>query len=151
MLPGKVLPGAEERTKILIEKCHAEGLRRLFGDFFHQIVLLVGADEEAGGKAVEALRLGHFRGAEEAHLVALDAPPRNILCHRPDEGAKAVVILLDEGHADLLEVVPHGVAPGAVLGEGVDVGVIPEACDVVPLSLQIGQGAVGAGRAADVQ
>src|SRR5699024_821491 len=93
----------------------------------------------------------HLGGAHQAHLVAFDAPAGDIGGHLPDEGPEAVVVLLNQRQPDLLEVVPDRVPAAAVLGEGMDIGIIPEAGDLVSLLLEGRDGPVGAGSAADVQ
>ncbi len=66
----------------------------------HQLMLLVGRDEEAGGKGLEAVFRGVLRRSEETHLVALDAALVNILRHSPDKGPQAVVVPFRQGQAD---------------------------------------------------
>ena len=119
--------------------------------FPHQLMLLVGADEQRRGEGIEAALLGLAGRLEQAELIALDAAVLDILRHRPDEGAQAVVIALDQGQVDGLGVFPQAIAAGAVLGKGMDIGIVPEAGDLQSVAPQDIDALVGAGSAADVQ
>ena len=54
MLPGEILTGPEIGAEIPVEEFHAEFMGGPLGNLPHQLVVLVGADEQAGGEAVEA-------------------------------------------------------------------------------------------------
>ena len=97
MFPGKLLSGAEIGAEIPVQELHAVLRRRPLGHLPHQLVLLVGADEQGGRKAVEAALGGLTGSLKQAHFVAFDAPPRNVLHHRPDKGAQTVIVADDQG------------------------------------------------------
>ena len=54
MLPGEILSVLEIGPEIPVQKLHPELRSCPFGSFLHQFMVLVGADKEAGGEAVEA-------------------------------------------------------------------------------------------------
>ena len=78
------------------------------------------------GKAVEAPFGSGPGGFKEPHFVALSAPVADILRHHPDKGPQSIVVFHDQGQFDLPGVTFQTVAPGPVLGDRVDIGIIPE-------------------------
>ena len=102
-------------------------------------------------KAVETQFLCLLCRLKEPDLVALAAAVCDILRHSPDERPQGIVILLDQGQVDGLGILPEAVAPGAVLGKGMDIGVVPETADIKPLSAKRVDTLIGTGGAADVQ
>ena len=75
----------------------------------------------------------------------------DVLRYRPDKGTQAVIILFDELQVDALGVVPQTISPGAVLGEGMNVGIVPEAGDLIVVGPQNINALIGTGGAADVK
>ena len=116
-----------------------------------QLVVLIWGDKEAGAEAVEAVLGGVLRRGKEPHFVALHAAALNVLRHRPDKGPQAVVVLLHQGQGDGGGVVPQAVPAGPVLREGVDVGVVPVAHQLLAVPAQLVDTHIGAGRTADMQ
>ena len=147
-LPGLFLTGAEIGAEVAVLEFDAVRKGGPLGHLPHELVVLVGGNKQRGGKAVEATLGGSSCGLKQAHLIALDAAVGNILRHLPDEGAQGVVIALDQGQVDGGAVVPQAVAAGAVLGEGMDVGILPIGGDVEAVGLQNLDALVGAGSAA---
>jgi len=149
-LPRAGLAVAEHGAEVLIIKPDAVFLRRAGGDVLQKLMVLIGADEQRRRKRVKAALLCLPRRLKQAHLVALDAAVRNVVRHRPHKGPQAVFILHGERQRDGFGVFLQAVAPGTVLGEGVDVRVVPEAGQVDPVRAQRVDRHVRAGRAADV-
>ena len=113
--------------------------------FPHQLVILIGADEEGGSEGIEAAFSRLTGGVEKAHLIALDAATADVFRNLPDEGPQAVIVPLDEGQFDFLGVLPDAVAAGAVLGEGMDIGVVPVAGNLEAVGAEHIDGLVGTG------
>jgi hypothetical protein len=90
-------------------------------------MILIGADEQAGGEAVKAPFRRLSGGFKQPQAVAFDTAVLNILRHRPNERPQTVVIFLNQGQTDGLGIVPDTVPPGTVFRKGVDVGIIPKA------------------------
>ena len=151
MLPGEGLTVLKIGTEIPVEEVYAKFGGGTLGGLPHQLVILVGADEQGGGEAVEAQFFGLFRRLKQPDLVALAAAIPDILSHSPDERPQGVVILLDEGQVDGLGVLAQAVAPGAIFGEGMDVGIEPEAADFDFIPPEHLNALVGTGRTANVQ
>ena len=149
-LPRTGLPVAEHGAEVLIVKLHAVFLARAVGHVAHQLVLLIGADEERGRERVEAALLRHPCRLEKAHLVALDAAARNVVRYSADKRPQAIVVAHEQRQADGLCVFLQAVAPGAVFGEGMDIRIIPVAGQVDPVGAQRVDGHVCAWRAADM-
>ena len=86
----------EVGAEVPVEKFHTvlKGgpLRRLA----HQLVVLVGADKQAGSERVKAQFLGLPGGFEKAHLIAFAAAVFDILGNRPHEGPQAVIVPFNE-------------------------------------------------------
>jgi hypothetical protein len=114
-------------------------------------VILIGADEKAGCKAVEAAFLGLLRCLEQAKLVTLAAAVFDILCHGTDEGPQGIVIFLDQTQIDGFGVFPQAISSGPVLRKGVDIGVEPKAGDLNFIGTQHLNALIGAGGAADME
>ena len=100
---------------------------QLFPGLENQGGVLVGAYRQCGAEGVKPVLGGVAGGLVQPDGVAVATAVFDVGRHRLDEGAKAVLVLLHQSQADGLGVFPEAVAPGAVLGEGVDVGVVPEA------------------------
>ena len=90
-------------------------------------MVLVGGDEQGGGKAVKAVLGGIPGRLLHPHPVAVGAPAVDVPRHGGDEGPQVVGPADDQLKIDLAGVVLQGVLPGLVLGVGVDIGVEPEA------------------------
>ena len=149
-LPRTGLAVAEHGAEILIIKFHAVFLRRAVGHVAHQLVLLIGADEQRRRKRVEpALLRGPCR-LKKAHFVAFDAPARDIAGYLAHEWPQAVIVAHEKGQLDGLRVFLQAVPPGAVFGKGMDVGIVPVAGQVDPIRAQRVDRHIRAGRAADV-
>ena len=151
MLPGEILTGLEIGTEVPVQKFHAVLCSSSFCGFPHQFVVLVGADEQAGGKTVKTALLSLLCCFKQPHFVAFAAAMGNILCHLPDKGAQSVIIFFNQGQFDTFGIAPQAVPPLPVLGKWVDVGVIPKAGHFDFVARQHLNALVGAGGAADVQ
>jgi len=151
LFPGVFLPGSEIGAEIPVQKFYAEFCRRSFCGLPHQLVVLIGTDEQAGGKTVKTAFGCLFCSLKKPHLVALAAPIANVLCHCPDKGPEGVIVLFNQRQVDGGGVLPEGVPPGPVLGKGVDIGVIPKAGDLYFVTAQHLDALIGAGGAADMQ
>ena len=151
MLPGEVLARPKIGSEIPIEKLYPEFLRRPFRRFPHELMVLVGADEQGGGKGVKAAFRRHLGSSQKAHFIALAAAVGDVLRHRTDKGAQSVLIPFNELQIDLGGIVPQTVATGTVLRKGVDIGVVPEARDLQAVGAQHLNALVGTGGAADMQ
>jgi hypothetical protein len=75
----------------------------------------------------------------------------NILCNSADEGTQGIVIFFNEGKGNLLGVTPQAISSCPVLGEGVDVGIVPKTGHIKPVSTQNLNALVGARGAANMQ
>ena len=149
-LPRTGLAVAEHGAEILIIKFHAVFLRRAVGHVAHQLVLLIGADEQRRRKRVEpALLRGPCR-LKKAHFVAFDAPARDIAGYLAHKWPQAVIVAHEKGQLDGLRVFLQAVPPGAVFGKGMNVGVIPVSGQIDPIRAQRVDRHIRAGRAADV-
>ena len=95
---------AEQRAKVLIVKLHAVCLARAVGDVTHQLMLLVGADEQRRGKRIEAALLCHARRLKKPHLIALDAASGDIVRDCPDKRTKPVIVAHQKRQADGLRI-----------------------------------------------
>ena len=113
-------------------------------------MLLVGADKKRGREGIKAALLRHARRLEQTHFIAFDAAAGDILRDRADEGPQAVVVAHQKRQPDGFRVLLQTVAPGAVLGEGMDIRIIPVAGQVDPVGAQRVDGHVCAWRAADM-
>ena len=151
MLSGEGLAVPEVGAEVSVEEIHAVFAGGTLCHLPHQLVVLVGADEQGRGEGVEAALGGLPGSLEEAHLVALDAAAGNIGGHLPDEGPQAVVVPLDEGQFDGLGVVPDAVAAGTVLSEGMDVGIVPESRHLQAVAPENLDGLIGTGSTTNVQ
>ena len=151
MFPGEVLPVPEVGSEIPVQEVHAVFFGCPLRYLPHEIMFLVGADEQRGCKAVEA-PLRRLPGRlKQPHLIALDAPAGNVLRHRPDKGPQTVVVALDQGQFNLLGILPQAIAPGPVFRKGMNVGIIPEPRHVEAVFAQYLDGLIGAGSAADME
>ena len=151
MFSCKGLACLEHFPEIPVQKRHAVFCGGPLCHILHQLMILIGADKQGGCEAVEALFFGRFCGLEQAHLVAFDAAVGNVFRHFPHERTQSVVVLLNEGKTDFLGVLPQAVSSGPVFGEGVDVGIIPEAGHIDVFTFQHLNALVGAGGAADMK
>ena len=149
-LAGALLPGAEERPEVAVEKPDMELVGGAFGNLAHQLVLLIRADEERGGEAVKAARGGGLGSGKQTELVAFHAAIGQIVRNGADEGAQGVFVALEQRQTDRCGIFAHAVAPCAVFREGVDIRVVPEARQLDALLTQRVDALIGAGRAADV-
>ena len=113
-------------------------------------MLLIGADEQRGGKAVKAVFGGEPGRLLQPHRVAVAAAVVDILCYRAAEVPQAVVLLHDQLHADGGRIGHQRVPPGLVLLIGVDIGVEPVGHRLDPLAAQLVDAGHRAGRAAGV-
>ena len=77
---------------------------RAAGDVTHQLMLLVGADEQRRGKRIEAALLCHARRLKKPHLIALDAAPGDIVRNRADKRTQAIIIAHEKRKIDRLRV-----------------------------------------------
>ena len=102
-LPRALLAVAEHGAEVLIVELDAVFLRRAVADIAHQLMLLIGADEQRGRERVKAALLRHPRRLEKAHLIAFDAAAGDILRDRADEGPQAVVVALDQEQQNTLK------------------------------------------------
>ena len=114
-------------------------------------MILIGADEQAGREAVEAAFRGLTGCLKQPHLIAFDAPSGNIRGNLPDKRTQTVVVALNQGQVDGGGIFSNRIAPGPVLGKGVDIGIIPESRDLKTVGAQNLNGLIGAGRAADMK
>ena len=114
-------------------------------------MVLVGADEQRRGEGVEAVRSGTLGGGIQTHFVALDAAVGNVLGHGAHKGAQGVFVALEQRQLHAYRVFAQAVAACAVLGEGMDIRVVPEARQAVAVAAQHVDALVGAGRTADMQ
>ena len=112
---------------------------------------MVGAYGEGGAEGVEAVLGGVPGGFRQAAGVAVAAAAVDVAAHRLHEGPQAVLVLHHQLQADGLGVVGEAVAAGAVLGEGVDVGVVPKARGLDALGAQLLDAGHRAGGTADVE
>ena len=99
-------------------------------------MLLIGADEQRGRERVKAALLRRAGRLKQAHLVALDAPARDILRDLTHERPQAVIVAHEQRQIDRLRVFLQTVAPGAVFGERMDVRVVPIPRQLHPLRTQ---------------
>ena len=83
--------------------------------------------------------------------VAVGAPAVNIVTHRLDKGAQAVLILHHKLQADGFGVIGETVPPGPVFREGVNVGIIPEAGGFNALFPELLDTGHGTGGTADME
>jgi len=96
-----LLPGTESRTKIPVDKRRPIGHGRPFGDSTEAIMLLIGTDEQCGGKPVKVM-LGRVSGrCLHPHAVANVASVVKILSHR-----------LQKRPQPIKSPVIHGLQPG---------------------------------------
>ena len=114
-------------------------------------MVLIGADEQRGGEVREAVLRGIARGGAHAQPVTHGAAPVKIAPDRLQEGPQAVSALHHQRKADLFRIVDQRVAAHAELRERVDVGIVPEAHGLDPLSAQRFNAHDGARGAADMQ
>ena len=73
-------------------------------------MILIGADEQAGCKAVEAIFFGSFGSLKQAHLIAFDAAVCDIFSYFSYKGPQGIVIIFNKGQLDDLGVFPHSFA-----------------------------------------
>lgn len=102
----------------------------------HQFVLLVGADEQRRGESVKTVLSGVQGSLPESKVITLGAPMVDVLSDGPDKGPQTVVVLLMERQCDFSSIFPETVSPGPVFGEGVNIGVVPEALRLDALQAQ---------------
>ena len=150
MVPGKLLPLPEEGAEIPVQEFHAVLPAHGPGHGADGLVVLVGADEQGGGEAVKAVLGGIAGGLLHPHPVAVGAAAVDVVGYMLDELAQAVVIDYHQREGDLPGIVLQAGFSAAVLGIGVDIGIVPEAGQLDALLPQGGDGAVGAGGAADM-
>ena len=150
MLPGEFLSRLEQGAEIPVKEFHAVARPHGLGGGPDGLVVLIGGDEQGGGEAVKAMLGGIAGGLLHPHLIAVGAPPVDVVRHMSDEAAQVIGPADDQFHSDLLGILLQGVLPGLVLGIGVDIGVEPEASDPDPLLTEGSDGPVGAGCAADM-
>ena len=106
---------------------------QLIADFAYKFMLLVGADEQGGGEGTEAHFAGGFRRFRQTKVEAVPAAPGFM----PDDSAEVFnhVITLgnNQGQVHLLSQGLHCFQTALVLRKGVNIWVIPEGADLVPL------------------
>ena len=150
MLPGELLPGLEQGAEVPVQKLHPVFLPHSLGGNPDGLVVLIGGDEQGGGKGVVPVFGGIPGGLLHPHPVAVGAPAVDVVRHIGNESAQVIGAADDELHPDLLGVLLQGALPGLILGIGVDIGVEPEPGDGEPLRPQQVDGPVGTGGTADV-
>ena len=150
MLPGEFLSRLEQGAEIPVKEFHAVARPHGLGGGPDGLVVLIGGDEQGGGEAVKAMLGGIAGGLLHPHLIAVGAPPVDVVRHMSDEAAQVIGPADDQFHSDLLGIFLQGVLPSLVLGIGVDIGVEPESGQLNPLLAQDLDRLIGAGGAADV-
>lgn len=113
-LPRTLLPGAEQRAEIAVEERHAVFGGGTLCDLAQQLVVLIRADEQRGGKGIKAALFGLVRGGIQAHGVALDAAAVDVLGHGADKGAPGRSHCAQERSPDGGGVVAQAVAAAAI-------------------------------------
>ena len=114
-------------------------------------MVLVGADEEGAGKAVEAVQGGVAGGLLQPQAVAFAAAVVDVIGHGAAELPQAVILLHDQLHAHGGGVGHQRVAARLVFLIGVDVGVVPVGHRLDALRPEQLDAGHGAGRTAGVQ
>ena len=104
MLPGEILAVLEIGPEIPVQELNAILAGSPFRHLPHQLVILIGRNEQGRGEAVEAAFRSLPGGFKEPHFVAFDATAFNIRRHFPDEGPQTLIIPLDERKFDHLGV-----------------------------------------------
>jgi hypothetical protein len=75
----------------------------------------------------------------------------NILCHLPDERPQGILILHNQRQIHILCILPQAVAAAAILGKGVDVGIVPKAGNLQTVPTKHFNRLIGTGSAADMK
>ena len=151
LLPCLGLPRAEAGTEIAVEELHAVACRGLLGHSAHQLVVLVGADEEGGGEGGKAVLRGVPGHPVQTHFVALAAAVVDIAGDDAHEVAQAIFLQHDQLQRDGGGVGHQGIAACFILLIGVDVGVIPQTHRLDTLGAERLDAADRAGGAAAMQ
>jgi len=113
-------------------------------------MLLVGADEEGGGKGIEPMLAGVFRRWRQAKVEAILAALRLIASDAAEIFGHVVTISDCQRQVYTLRQGLHTFKSALMLGIGVDIRVVPETLNLIVLLAPVFHGIGGAMGAADM-
>jgi hypothetical protein len=135
-------------AEIVIEKGNSLFLCQVFTELGNQVTLLVFAVEQGRSECLKLALFGHLGGVAQTIMIAVSASFLLPECHVSQEVFHRVVIDGDKPQIDVFRVVFEGFEAPLILGVGVNIGVVKQSKDLVPLVSEYFQGIDGAGCAA---
>lgn len=130
------LPLLKVGAEVPIQELDAESACCVLSNLVHDLMTLIGTDEQRGSKSVIAILGSKAGGFPQTHLIALCAATVYVCGYLPNKGPKGIIVFLNQLQADLLRIVPETVPSRAIFRKRMNVGVIPEAFGVEALSAQ---------------
>jgi len=123
----------------------------MMAHLFQKILVLVGADEKGGREQPDAIFPGDPGGSVQTQLVTVSAALFLMSRYRAKEFLELISLIYHQGKFFHGGQRSHRLQPPLMLGEGMNVGIIPEGVDLkVPLP-EVIDGVGGTGAAAAVQ
>ena len=126
MFPGKILAIFEVRPEIPVQEFDPKFAGGTLCHFPHQFVVLIGADEKAGGEAVKAAFLGMLGCFKKPYFIAFATAMGDVIGYGTNEGTKGIIVLFDHRKCDFLCIGSQTIPSCPIFRKGMDVGVIPK-------------------------
>ncbi len=150
LLTGEGLALAEIGAEVTVEEFDTEFCGGSLSDLLHELVVLIGADEQGGAEAVKAPLGGGLCRGEEPHFIALHTAISQILRNLTDKGTQGILIPFQQLQINACGIFPKTIPSGTVLRKGMNIGIIPKACQRYTVCPQDLDALIGTGSTANM-
>ena len=147
---GLLLSLPEQRTEIPVIKLDAVPHCSRHACFNQQLVILVGGDKQRSAYGVETARLSLSGESLHSHLITFRAAAVEIAAHFFQKESKSIFIPQYQGELFQLGKCFQAVAPTAVFGERMYIGIIPKAGKIHSLFFELADTGYAAWPAAEM-
>jgi len=131
--PGQTVTLSEARPEILVMELYPFLFSKLLSQVPQQSMLLIWTDEQSGCKSFEPFFPSNLGGFLQAQPVAIGAAVALMTYHGLEVLEHIVALSNNQGQARRSSEGLHSLQAELVLSKGVNVGVVPEGCDLQSL------------------